>query len=423
MQTRSIDHTSAAGRVEAQLKALDAIGRLMLAGEFDLQTLLDEIVRLTAARLQAPFSALWLLDEATDRLVLRAVYGLPRSFLENGPVFSGDSAFRAAMNRGRHTVHVYDVRRDGDVEHGAEVLAEGLGSMMAAPLFRRGKLLGSLAVYTVEPRRFTPEEHALLRIVANQAALAIELNRLYEERLRYRELERDLAAAAEVQAHMLPARAPRLKGYRLAGWSRPWRYVGGDFYDYVRLPGKRLGLVVGDVSGKGVQAALLMAAARAALRSQMESCDDLPTVLRRVNRTLYHDTRPEQFVTLFVGVLAPEARTLTYVNAGHNPPLLFRARRTRRLTRGGIPVGLMPDSDYVPGTVHLRPGDVLLLYTDGFTDVLCDHRRVFGEARLKRAARELLHEPPRAFIEKLDAALLRAGCAGDDRTAVALKVT
>ncbi len=423
MQTGNIEHTAAAGRVEAQLKALDALGRLMLAGEFDLQTLLDEIVRLTATRLGAPFSALWLLDEATDRLVLRAVYGLPRSFLKNGPVFSGDSAFRAVMNRGRHTVHVYDVRRDGEVAHGAAALAEGLGSMMAAPLFRRGRLLGSLAVYTSEPRRFTPEEHALLRIVANQAALAIELNRLHEERVRYREIERDLAAAAEVQARMLPARAPRLKGYRLSGWSHPWRYVGGDFYDYVRLSHGRLALVIGDVSGKGVQAALLMATIRAALRTQLESCDDLPTVLRRVNRTLYRDTRPEQFVTLFVGILMPEDRALTYVNAGHNPPLLFRARRARRLTRGGIPVGLMPDSDYEPGTVHLRPGDVLLLYTDGFTDVLCDHGRIFGEARLKHAARELLHESPRTFIKKLDAALLRAGCAGDDRTAVVLKVT
>jgi len=423
MQTRGIEHPEATKRVEAQLKALDALGRLMLAGDFDLSALLNEIVRLTAARLQTPYSALWLLDEATDRLVLRAVYGLPRSFLKNGPVFSGDSAFSAAMNRGRHTVHVYDVRQDGDVKHGSEALAEGLGSMMAAPLFRRGRLLGSLAVYTAEPRRFTPEEHILLRIVANQAALAIELNRLHEEHLRYRDLERDLAAAAEVQARMLPARAPRLKGFRLAGWSHPWRYVGGDFYDYVRLPGKRLGLVIGDVSGKGVQAALLMAAARAALRSQMESCDDLPTVLRRVNQTLYHDTRPEQFVTLFAGVLTPETRTLTYVNAGHNPPLLFRARRARRLTRGGIPVGLMPDQDYAAGTAHLRSGDVLLLYTDGFTDVRCDHGRVFGEARLKRTARELLDESPRAFIEKLDAAFLRAGCAGDDRTAVVLKVT
>ena len=421
MRTEDIDQTVAGSRIEAQLRALDAVERLMLAGEFDLETLLGEIVRLAATRLGAPFSALWLLDEDTDRLVLRAVYGLPRSFLKNGPVFPGDSTFGAAM-RGRQMIHVFDVRSDGDVAHGPAALAEGLGAMMAAPLIRGGKLLGSLAVYTRQPRRFSVEEQTLLRIVANQAALALELHRLHEAHLRYRELERDLAAAAEVQARMLPARAPRLKGYRLSGWSRPWRFVSGDFYDYVRLPDRRMALVVGDVSGKGVAAALLMAATRAALRTQLESCEDLPTVLRRVNRTLFQDTRPEQFVTLFVGVLAPEARTLRYVNAGHNPPLLFRERRARRLTRGGIPVGLMPDAAYEAGTARLRPGDVLLLYTDGFTDLLCANNRVFGEERLKRAARELLHEPPRALIRKLDAALLRAGCAGDDRTAVLLKV-
>ncbi|RMH49759.1 MAG: GAF domain-containing protein [Bacteroidetes bacterium] len=413
------DPTIATEDADGMLAALEAVNRLLMEAAFDLPRLLQEIVRITAEHMRVRGAALRLLDADTGALVLEATHGLGPAFTASA--HARDSDLWQLLSSGED-VEILDVREHPELFPAAAVRDAGVRSVLEGGLFRKGRLLGTLSVFTDETHTFTPAERHLLRLLAGQAALGIELARLHQERLAHQRLRQELLLAAEVQARMLPRRVPDVPGVSVAAWSRPWQEVGGDFYDLLELPGRGLGLAIGDVSGKGLPAALLMAAVRTALRSQAEHLCWLPEMFRRVNQTLLPATEAWQFATLFYGVFDPLTRTFAYVNAGHNPPLVIRTGETLRLEAGGIPVGLLPDAAYETATVRLREGDLLVLYTDGFTDVVCEGDEVFGEERLCRTLHAHAGKDPEAVIAAVQAAMEEAGCGGDDRTIVVMKV-
>jgi sigma-B regulation protein RsbU (phosphoserine phosphatase) len=191
--------------------------------------------------------------------------------------------------------------------------------------------------------------------------------------------------AAEVQQRMLPQRAPSFPGVELAAAYVPTHELGGDFYDFITLPDDNLGLVIADVSGKGVPASLIMASVRAALRAQVDNLYYLYEVVHRLNLMLYRDTRPAEFVTLFYGVIDASNRRLTYCNAGHPPPLLLRDGQVTELETDNMVLGIHPDEQYTQSILDLRVGDVLLLYTDGLCDAMNFGGETFGKERIKQA--------------------------------------
>ena len=224
---------------------------------------------------------------------------------------------------------------------------------------------------------------------AAQTALALEVARLTaaigREMAQRERLNRELEIAREVQEHLFPQRLPLVPGLDYCGRCRPAREVGGDYYDFLELPTGRLGIAIGDVSGKGIGAALMMASLEASLRGQASMGHDLAELMKRVNSLVYEASSANRYATFFYAEYDPRSRQLSYVNAGHNPPVILRnsdaACRVFRLETGGPVIGLLQQC-YQQGSFPLEPGDLVLLFTDGVPESMNARDEEWGEDRL-----------------------------------------
>jgi sigma-B regulation protein RsbU (phosphoserine phosphatase) len=409
---------------EQDLFVLDYISHLLTQSAFDLDTVLYTIVKTTAERVRVKASALRLLEPGTDRLVMKAVYGLSKRFLAEAPSYDTESRFQRLIEAGG-VFQIYNVEQEPDYPFAQSALAEGIRGLLAVGLYQDEKIIGALSVYTEAPNTFSPSDIRILRVIANQAAVAIQLAQFHKAQMEKEWLDRELALAAEIQQGILPEAMPDLPGYQIAARAQPWEQVSGDFYDFINLPAQNLGIAIGDVSGKGIPAALLMFTVRMALRAHVEHEYAVSEIMRRVNRALHRDTGAEQFATLFYGVLNRPQRIFTYVNASQNPPLLFRGDQVISLEIGGLPVGVLADATFEMDFVVLQPGDLLVLYTDGYTEITGSESEMFGEERLIALVREHRDRDPEAIIRVLEGAVtayMGASIHGDDRTIVVLKV-
>jgi sigma-B regulation protein RsbU (phosphoserine phosphatase) len=217
---------------------------------------------------------------------------------------------------------------------------------------------------------------------------------------------RELELAREVQERLFPQACPPIAGLDYAGACRPALGIGGDYYDFIRLSGTRLGIAIGDVSGKGIAAALLMATLRAYLHGQtLCRVTDLADVMVTLNRLVYDSSSANRYATFFYAQYDAPTRGLEYVNAGHNPPLIFRTWGDRqdilRLETGGPVIGLMPDCCYRQGRVTLEEGDVLVLFTDGITEAMNGDGEEWGEERLTQVIGANRALPARDLIDRI----------------------
>jgi len=292
---------------------------------------------------------------------------------------------------------------------------QGIRSVILAPLTLHQRTIGLLGAGSRTHRNFTSRDLSQLFSFANHAALMVETTQLlhsvrqlstrdgavvgdlrglkeylsYERRLQEREME----VARKIQTDLLPRNLPAIGRLQIEASSLPAKEVGGDYYDVLDLGGGRWGVAIGDVSGKGVPAALVMVMTRTLLHGLALSSGSPSHILATMNTTLYNDTDPSVFVTMLYGVWDSAAGTFTYSNAGHEPPILMESGRCRSLPTGGVALGAMSDvADVLQDqTIRLNPGESLLLYTDGATEAMNDRRDMFGLNRLqdtfKRAAR------------------------------------
>lgn len=425
MEESSLDRKDPALRAfREQLSALDATSHLLTVSGFDLELLLSEIARIAAQKMRVKACSVRLLDELTGEMVLGGVYGLSESYLTKGPVIASKSAVREVVESGK-VAQIFDVGRDPRIQYKQEAIVEGIRSMLMVGLVWDGRPIGALSVYTRSPHRFESDEIHTFRAIANQAAVAVSLARLHAEQMRVQQIEQELSIAAEIQTRLLPRQPPRISGLEVAAQSIPHGDVGGDFYDFIPLNGGQLGLTVGDVSGKGIPAAILMATSRSMIRVEAQNIGTAARVIPAINRALCHDTSQEDYVTVFYGVLDPVGRTLTYVNAGHNLPVLLRGSKLQCLDVGGMPLGLFVEADYQEGTVKLQEGDVLVLYTDGYVEVTNGRDEPFGEERLYGVLRRSKERRSQVMIQDLEQAVaeFKSGDSRfrDDRTVVILK--
>jgi steroid delta-isomerase-like uncharacterized protein len=212
-------------------------------------------------------------------------------------------------------------------------------------------------------------------------------------------IEQELRVARQIQRSLLPEATPELYGWRLTAYYKPAREVGGDFYDFLELENGRLGLVVGDATGKGIPAALVMATTRGMLRAVAQSLDSPGEVLARVNDALCPDIPSEMFVTCFYAILDPKSGTLRYANAGHDLPYLWHGGDTEELRARGMPLGLMPEMSYDESEAVLREGDCVLFYSDGLVEAHDPHYEMFGFPRLGALIAE--HGKQRSLVNSL----------------------
>ncbi|TKJ42392.1 hypothetical protein CEE37_01545 [candidate division LCP-89 bacterium B3_LCP] len=275
-------------------------------------------------------------------------------------------------------------------------------SELVVPMFTAGRVIGAFNLESDRLGAFSERDANHLMTFASHASVAIERARLHREILEKNKIDEELSLARRMQKDLLPDEAPEYERFKIAGINRPSEMVGGDYYDYIPLTHKDLGLVIGDVVGKGIPAAFTMASFRAALRIEASSHYAISTILARVNDFLNDSTKPEIFVTAFYGVLDTQTGDLTYANGGHNPPLLFRKDgQVQELSEGGMLLGAFPAALYHEHRVTLNSGDVLLFYTDGATEAENDSEQQFGVERLKEAVSVLVLESPSHIISEL----------------------
>ncbi len=310
---------------------------------------------------------------------------------------------------------------------------------IAVPLRTRTEVMGILLLGPLrDDVRFGAMERHVLRNCADQFALMMENARLTDRVVGQEALRRDLALAAEVQKRLLPSAPPVANIAEFAAVSVPARSIGGDYYDFIQVGDSRIGVALADVSGKGVAAALIMSVVQASLRIIASDGDiSLPRLAERMNEFLYRTTPGNKYATFFYAQVDPDRRQLRYVNAGHNPPYLVRARRTvgspageeallEELSTGGAVVGMLPGMTYEEATVDLCSGDVLLAYTDGVTEAHNPDNDEFGEDRLKALLAEVAHLSADEIRVRISSELkewIEDAEQYDDLTFVVMKVT
>lgn len=290
--------------------------------------------------------------------------------------------------------------------------AEEFRAAAIVPLVANGKSIGTLVIDSRRKRDFTQAEIRLLRLMANQAALAIETARLHQAELEQRRVEEELAVGRRIQRSMMPSKAPELAGWQFAMSFEAALQVGGDFYDYFALPGEpgRYGIAIADVSDKGVPAALFMALSRTTIRNVALRGRSPAEVLTWANRFIQEDSHSDMFLTAFYGALDTRNGHLTYASAGHNPPLWWQAAQGAfvQLMPTGPLLGVLEHAEVPETTIEIAPGDALVLYTDGITESFDADYNEFGLAQMEAVLAAELATDPAASAETLLAAIMTA---------------
>jgi sigma-B regulation protein RsbU (phosphoserine phosphatase) len=301
--------------------------------------------------------------------------------------------------------------------------------MMAAPLQTESRVIGLIYVDSRSfIREFTPDDLNLLTVLANVAAIRIEHERLNEVEVRERRRTEDLQQAAEIQRGILPSIPPRVEGFDVAGHNAASRTVGGDYYDFITHQDGRLGVVLADVAGKGMAAAMLMSNLQAMVRILApDRTDDLAALMSRLDKTVAVNCPSNRFITMFMGIVETGKDELVYCNAGHNPPLVISPDGTvARLAVAGTVLGILPQIGYTEKAHPFLPGDVLAVFSDGVTEAESPAGEEFGDQRLAALLAEHRGESAEQIIalvlEQLQA-FTQGAPAADDITLVVMRRT
>jgi sigma-B regulation protein RsbU (phosphoserine phosphatase) len=307
---------------------------------------------------------------------------------------------------------------------------ESIRSLLCVPLLVKSELVGVLTVFNKKDAGgFSADDQRLLAILAAQSAQVVETARLYEEEKALLQMRQEMRFATEIQERLLPKEAPKLPGYEIAGRSHPAMEVGGDYFDFIPIDESRLALCLGDVTGKGLPAALLMANLQATIRGQTLVGSGPRECMGRSNRLLFHCTDPVKFATLFYGVLDTEEHRLRYCSAGHDNPFFFcGGGDPMRLGRGGMMLGALEGSEYEDDAVDFGLGDLLVAYSDGITEAMDDSEgefgEEFGEERLLALLREHREESAGRLIDAIVGAVrahAKTRPQSDDMTVVVVR--
>jgi serine phosphatase RsbU (regulator of sigma subunit) len=349
---------------------------------------------------------------------------VPRA--KRGENFVISRAVRDKILQSKDSLLVLDTSQHEAFRASMTIVEHRVKSFIAVPLQTKDKVIG--LIYVDSPdiiRPFTPEDLTLLTVMANIAAIRIENARLVEVEQAERIMARELEQAAEIQRNLLPRRPPPVPGLDIAGRSVACRSVGGDYFDYLLLPGERLGVLVGDVAGKGMAAALLMSSLQARAQILAEEDDDMATFMTRLNRSVSATCPGNRFITMFGCTIHPATGELWYANAGHNPPYLLRCDGSvESLPAGGPVMGILRDIQYPAERKTLHPGDYVVLFSDGVTEARSPGDDEFGEERLLAELQARRGQPAREIVDAVFDAVERfmgEAPAADDITLVVLR--
>lgn len=341
----------------------------------DLDTLLEEIVDDIARTFGYTRTGVLLIDHDTNELVIAAVRGWTVNYHMKGDRFRiGEEGMVGHVAATGETCYAPDVRKNPYYM----VSEESSRSELDIPLKAHGRLIGVFNAQSTRLNAFPPGRLSLLEALAGHIATAIENARLFgAEREQKDRMAAELEEARKIQTSLFPQRTPEIPGFEVTGLCLPCTEVGGDWYDFIPLQDGRLGLVVGDVSGKGMGAALLMSSSRSIVRLHAESGLQPGELLGQVNATLLRDFPRAKFVTMVYAVLDPAHRTITFSNAGHPWPLGYATTHEFLTTDTGFPLGML-ESTYAERVIELPPGGYFMIYSDGILEASNTSAELYG---------------------------------------------
>ena len=375
----------------SQMRALIDAGR-ELADHRPLAELFPLILDLAAKAVGGSRGVLMLQERGS--LVVRA---------SMGGYFEISKAVRERVLQHKESLLIADAQLDDKLRLQESIVAQSIRSIIAVPLQAKAKVIGLIYLDSHNlARPFTSEDLGLLTVMANIAAIRIENARLTEVEEHERLMAHEMAQAAEIQRSLLPQSIPQQPGLVLAAFSESCLSVGGDHYEFYERDGKLI-LLIADVAGKGMPAALLAASLQARIQVLMEEETDLAALVARLNRVVASNCPGNRFITFFICEVDPSSGALEFVNAGHNPPLLVRSSGgVQRLDGGGMVLGIFPRAAYTVQTAHLDEGDLLVMFSDGVTEAEDPTvEEEFGEVRLVQALEAFKDRPPAEIIEQI----------------------
>jgi len=301
------------------------------------------------------------------------------------------------------SVLTYDAQADPRFSSKDSIIKFNIHSAMCVPLWNNREIIGIIYSDRITLlKQFTDNDLKLLTLISNLAAVKIENAKLIEKAIEQEKMEKELALAAKIQEDFLPKKSPECEKFEIAGSNIPCYQVGGDYYDFIDIDQNRLGIVIADVSGKGVSASLLMASLRAAIHSEVDARYKLKEMAAKLNDFVHRSSAPNTFITFFFCELDKKTGELKYLNAGHNPPVILDKKgKIHRMESCGLCLGMFPAVSYEVKKATLKPGDLALLYTDGIVECRNKNEEEFNEERLISQVQKNFKLPAQKILEKI----------------------
>jgi len=372
----------------------------------DLDEVLNRVMDEVIAATQAERGFVTLRGNDGD-LDFRVARGLDQTTIDDPQFQISRSVVEEVAQKGE-PVLTSNAQQDERFSARQSVMILGLRSIICAPLKVKDAVTGVIYVDNrLQAGIFTQEDLELLSTLASSAAIAIENARLYQVAVEKGRMERELQMAFKVQSSLIPEDTPQIPGWEFVAHWQPAREVAGDYYDFINHENSRVGLLIADVTDKGMPAALFMALTRSIVRASLDQAASPAEGITRANRLICADSTSNMPVTLFYGLLDTTRAQITYVNAGHNPPIYYDAERDEfiKLTRTGIFLGFDEQTVYEQKALALNAGDFIVFYTDGFTDAIDADQREFGQERFERLIMDHRQESAGEILAALEHAL------------------
>ena len=381
-------------------KAISEIGKMLVVPGND-QDMLDKSLNLLQDIIPVERAAIFLTSGPEGELCLTACCTAGRGFSSS---FYISRTIIGEVFDQKRAILISDPQANSRFAEQQSIIDSKIKSAMAVPLYDEGQIFGILYADTSNPAHHYTEDY--LRITATfaniLAAKLINSNLLNEKRAR-EILESELAAASRIQSRLLPTELPNIDGYLFNAFQIQCGQVGGDLYDMAELADGRILLLLADVSGKGMGAALLASNILAAFRALYNAKDfDLLDATRNVSKQLQAFTRPGDFATLFIGLLNPETNSLQFINSGHNPPIVLRRDGTiKYLEASGIPIGIMDFDAWKKESIDILAGDCIFIFTDGIPEAVNSNDEQFSDEKLEKLAKEYSGKTPEEFTDSI----------------------
>ena len=387
--------------------------------------IIEQIVIKCIKHLNVEEGAVSLLDKTGDQQTFHTMIRHKDSSATSLP-FRMDAGLKGWMLKHRKSFLSNDIKSDDRFRFLSDETYP-FQSILCVPLNVKGDLIGYLAVFNKKSSIFSENDKKLLSIIGSQSAQILENARLLEEEKKLLGLREELKMAHKIQTKLLPDSIPVFEGFDIDTINIPAKSVGGDYYDFIMKSEEELVFCIADITGKGMPAAMLMANLQATFRSQILVDDDYPLCMKRTNKLLFNSTEPTKFATLFFGILDVNPPCLTYVNAGHDHPLLIRENaETTELEATGLLLAVVEDTEYEVEQVNLQKGDLFIFFTDGITEAMNNQKQEYGLEKLRDLAQSLSEQTAENIAAKILLDVNRhadGAVQSDDITLIVIKYT